>query len=63
MNKKNKTLKTVILTAIISISLVTGIGVAAITLTAKEIGFTSTNEEWKVTNVEDAVNDLYSLKK
>lgn len=62
MNKKNKTLKTVILTAIISISLVTGVGVAAITLTAKEIGFTSTNEEWKVTNVEDAVNDLYSLK-
>jgi len=34
-------------------------GVVAAKLTAKDIGFTSTNENWNVTNVEDAVNDLY----
>jgi len=38
-------------------------GVVAATLTAKDIGFTSSNEEWQVDNVEDAMNDLYGLSK
>ena len=36
-------------------------GVVAVTLTAKDISFTSTNSEWNVNNVEDAMNDLYLL--
>jgi len=59
MIKNNKTLKAVILTAIITTLIVGGTCVAAVALTAKEIGFTSTNEGWNVTNVEDAMNDLY----
>ena len=35
-------------------------GVIAAKLTAKDVGFTASNEEWKVDNVEDAVNDLYA---
>ena len=38
-------------------------GVVAATLTAKDIGFTSSNEEWNVDNVEDAMNDLYDKSK
>lgn len=36
-------------------------GVVAAKLSAKDIGFTSANEEWNVDNVEEAVNDLYSI--
>lgn len=38
-------------------------GVVAAKLTAKDIEFTSTNEEWNVNNVEDAMNDLYNANK
>jgi len=38
-------------------------GVVAATLSAKDIGFTSSNEEWNVDNVEDAMNDLYKIEK
>lgn len=36
-------------------------GVVAAKLTARDVSFTSTNSEWNVNNVEDAVNDLYLL--
>jgi len=58
---KNKVLKAVILTAIFTTILVGNIGVVAVTLTAKDIGFTSSKEEWQVNNVEDAMNDLYTM--
>ena len=58
---KNKTLKVAVLTAIISVLLTSGICVVAVNLSAKDIGFTSTNEGWKVTNVEDAINDLFDI--
>ena len=53
--------KKILLTSIISAVLASTISVAAVTLSAKEIGFTSTDSEWLVENVEDAVNDLYQI--
>ena len=38
-------------------------GVVAATLTAKDIGFKSSHEEWQVDNAETALNDLYGLSK
>jgi len=57
LNKK--VLLLIILTAIISST----ISVAAVKLTAKEIGFKSSDETWQVNNVEDAVNSLYNESK
>jgi len=55
----NKTLKIVLLTAFITVLLTISVGVAAVVLTARDIPFASTDENWKVNNVEDAMNDLY----
>ena len=55
----NKSLKLVIMSSLITAIIVGSIGVIAASLSAKDIGFTSTNEEWQVNNVEDAINDLY----
>jgi len=60
---KKSNIKIIAITAIITTLLVGGLGVAAVTLTAKDIGFTSTNEGWEADNVEDAMNDLYVLGK
>ena len=59
--KINKTLKVGILSSLVSIVATGGIAVAAVSLSAKEIPFTSNDENWQVNNVEDAVNDLYEL--
>jgi len=56
---KLKSILTVLMVALVS----SGISVAAVKLTAKDIGFTSTHEEWEVSNVEDAMNDLYNIGK
>lgn len=61
MIKNNKTLKAVILTAIFTTIIVGGLGVTAVTLTAKNVIFNSTSENLKATNVEDAINELYVL--
>ena len=53
--------KEIVLTFLITAVIFSGIAVTAVTLTAKEIGFTSTHENWKVDNVNDAMNDLYEL--
>lgn len=53
--------KKILLTAIISAVLASTISVAAVSLSAKDIGFKSTNENLKATNVEDAINDLYVI--
>ena len=37
------------------------INVVAVTLTAKDIKFTSNDSEWEVDNVNDAIDDLYAL--
>jgi len=58
-----KNLKTIILTALISVILTSGICVVAVKISAKDVGFTASNEEWKVNNVNDAVNDLYESSK
>ena len=55
--KIKRTIITVLITAIITAS----VSVTAVTLFAKDVGFTSTDEDWNVKNVEDAVNDLYEL--
>ena len=39
-----------------------GIGVYATQILAKDIKFTPTVESWKVDNIEDAINDLYTKK-
>lgn len=36
-------------------------GVVAARISAKDIGFTSSDEGWEVDNVEEAMNDLYDL--
>jgi len=59
--KINKTVKVGILSSLVSILATSGIAVAAVSLSAKEIPFTSNDENWQVDNVEDAVNDLYGL--
>ena len=61
MEKNNKTLKAVILTAIISILLTGSIGVVALTLYADDIIYTPANTNWKIDNAESALNDLYVL--
>ena len=61
--KINKTVKVWILSSLISIIATSGIAVAAVSLNAKEIPFTSKDENWQVDNVEDAMNDLYDLGK
>jgi len=58
---RNKVIKSTLL--ILGIALVFTSGVFAAKLSAKDIGFTSRNEEWKVDNVEDAMNDLYDIGK
>ena len=55
---KLKSIIAMLLVALIS----SGISVAAVSITAKDIGFTSSDEGWEVTNVEDAMNDLYKYK-
>lgn len=59
MIKNNKTLKAVILTAIITTLIVGGIGVTAIKISASDIIFKSTSEGLTADNVEDAINELY----
>lgn len=42
--------------------LFSGITVFAYSITSKEISFTPENTNWEVTNVEEAINDLYNYK-
>ena len=54
-------IKNILLGFILGILLSTMIGVGAVYLyNAKDIEFVSTNSEWNVTNVGDAMNDLYN---
>ena len=54
-------IKNILFGFILGILLSTMIGVGAVYLyNAKEIEFVSTNSEWNVTNVHDAMNDLYN---
>ena len=66
MHKVNEVLKVKkknIILGILSGFVIFGSGVGAATyFSAKDISFTPTNSEWTVTNVEEAVNDLYELK-
>ena len=59
--KINKTVKVGLLSSLISIVATGGIAVAAVNISAKDIGFNSGSENWEATNVEDAMNDLYVL--
>ena len=42
--------------------LFSGVTVFAYSISSKDIAFTPTNENWQVTNVEEAINDLYTKK-
>jgi len=53
--------KEIILTALITAIITGTVAVAAVSLSAKDIGFKPNNQEWNATNVEDAMNDLYIL--
>lgn len=59
---KKKSLKILFSILICAIMFISG-GVLAVKLSAKDIGFTSTHEGWKATNVNDAMNDLYNIGK
>ena len=61
---KNKiTFKTLIVAIMITAILSGTVGVLGVQVLAKNVNFTPTDEEWNVTNVEDAMNDLYVLGK
>jgi len=57
---KKKALRILLLILICATMFISG-GVAAVTLTAKDIAFTSKHEGWTADNVEDAMNDLYTI--
>ena len=38
-----------------------GLGVAAVTLSAKDVTFTPTNSSFKASNTQDAINELYNI--
>ena len=59
---KKKSLKILLLILVCTIMFISG-GAAAVSLTAKDVVFTSSHEDWKVDNVEDAMNDLYNISK
>ena len=56
---KKKVFKTVSLLLVCMLMFTSG--VVAAKLSAKDISFTSNDEEWIVNNVDDALNDLYDL--
>ena len=58
--KNNKKFILGLLTGVI---LASTLSVVAVKMTAKEIGFKSSDETWQVNNVEDAVNSLYNESK
>lgn len=55
--------KEILLTALITAIITGTVAVAAVSLSAKDIGFKPNNQEWNATNVEDAMNDLYNIGK
>jgi len=58
---KNKSIKVAFLSSLITAIITGTIGVIAVSLTAKDIAFTSIDENWQANNVEDAMNDLYNI--
>jgi len=61
MNKK-VSVKYMLLFGIVCALICNSTAVVATQINAKDVGFTSNDETWKVNNVEDAVNDLYLNK-
>lgn len=56
-------IKKYILGILTGILITCGIGVtASVIYNSSEVGFTPTNTEWKVNNLQDAINDLYLNK-
>lgn len=53
--------KHLVLTSIVTFFLACGIGVGAITLTAEQIKYSPSNENFDVTNTKDAIDELYLL--
>jgi len=58
--KENKTLKVGIISSLITAIIFSGIAVVAVTLSAEDIIFTSTHEEWQVDNAKDALDTLFT---
>ena len=58
--RKNK-IKGILIGTILGGIIFGGIGAAAVTLTAEQITYTPSNEEFDVTNAQDALNELYKL--
>jgi len=58
---RRKTIKGIVIGSIFGIILAGSIGVAAVTLTAKEVSFSPSDSEFNVNNVEGAINELYNI--
>jgi len=56
-----KNLKPVLIGFLFGILVSGGVGVAAVTLTAKEISYTPSNEKFTATNAEEALNEIYKI--
>lgn len=56
-----KTIKGVLLGTVLGGIIFGGLGVAAITLTAKDIKYTPSNENFTVTNAKEAIDELYKI--
>ena len=58
-----KNIKGYIIGFILGAIIFSGVTVFASTLLSKDITFTPTKEDWQVTTVEEAINDLYDYSR
>ena len=58
---KRKTIKGIIIGTVLGGIITGGVGVTAVTLTAKEIKYTPSNQTSTATNADEAINELYEM--
>ena len=61
INGKSKIIKVFLLGTVLGGIIFGGLGVAAVTLTAKDIKYTPSNEEFTATNAKEALDEIYEL--
>lgn len=58
---RRKTIKGIIIGGILGTIITGGLGVAAVTLTAEQIKYMPSNENFTVTNVQEAMDEIYKI--
>lgn len=59
--KRKSKIKGIVIGIIIGTFVTSGMGVTAVTLAAKEIKYTPSNEKFAVTNAKDALDEIYKM--